>query len=151
MKNIFLLFAIFVILAGFINAQTDNETEPAIIDGIYLARTNDIAEVGDLITTFNTNDIPIYCIIELSKPEPTTVKMNFVAVKVAGVRPETIVVRTSYTTKDGENIITFSGRPDKIWTAGKYRVDVFAVNPGNAGNAGKNEKQSIEFEIKNSK
>ncbi len=51
--------------------------------------------------------------------------MNFVAVNVAGVKTETKVVTASYTTKDGQNRVYFTGRPDGRWTPGKYRVDLF--------------------------
>lgn len=68
-----------------------------------------------------------------------TVKMNFVAVKVAGVKADTKVVTASYTTKDGQNRINFSGKPDGNWTPGKYRVDIFLD-----GKITKN----VEFEIK---
>jgi len=68
-----------------------------------------------------------------------TIKMNFVAVSVNGVKPETKVVTASYTTKDGQNRVNFTGRPDGKWTPGKYRVDLFID-----GKATKN----LEFEIK---
>jgi hypothetical protein len=51
--------------------------------------------------------------------------MNFVAVSVTGVKAETKVVTATYTTKDGQNRVNFTGRPDGKWTAGRYRVDIF--------------------------
>jgi outer membrane usher protein FimD/PapC len=54
--------------------------------------------------------------------------MNLIAVSVPGVRPETKVVSTTYTTKDMENRVDFTGRPSGLWVAGKYRVDVFLNN-----------------------
>jgi hypothetical protein len=64
-------------------------------------------------------------VVLLESSEPAVVKMNFVAVSVAGVRPETKVVTASYTTKGGQNRVNFTGRPDGRWTPGKYRVDLF--------------------------
>ena len=65
--------------------------------------------------------------------------MDFVAAKVPGVKPETKVVSTSYTTKENEDRVNFSGRPDGQWVAGKYRVDIFV---------GEKKVRNIEFEIK---
>ncbi len=67
--------------------------------------------------------------------------MNFVAVGVTGVKADTKVVTASYTTKEGQNRVNFSGKPDGKWTPGKYRVDIFLD-----GKIAKN----IEFEIKGS-
>ena len=66
-------------------------------------------------------------------------KMNFVAVNVTGVRAETKVVTATYITKEGQNRVNFTGRPDGKWTPGRYRVDLF-VN----GKLVKN----VEFDIK---
>jgi hypothetical protein len=53
------------------------------------------------------------------------VKMNLVAVNVPGVKAETRVVSTSYTTSDGQDRVNFTGKPQKLWVAGEYRADVF--------------------------
>jgi hypothetical protein len=58
---------------------------------------------------------------------------------VAGVKPETKVVSTSYTTKDGENRVNFNGRPAGKWVPGKYRAEIFVD-----GKLAKN----LTFEIK---
>jgi len=65
--------------------------------------------------------------------------MNFVAVRVSGVKADTKVVTVSYTTKPGQNRVNFTGHPDGKWTAGKYRVDLFVD--------GKLAKK-LEFDIK---
>jgi hypothetical protein len=51
--------------------------------------------------------------------------MNLVAVAVPGVRADTKVVSTSYTTKDNQDRVNFTGRPAGQWVAGRYRVDIF--------------------------
>ena len=51
--------------------------------------------------------------------------MNLIAESVPGVKPDTKVVSTSYTTKDGENRVSFNGRPAGKWVPGKYRADIF--------------------------
>jgi hypothetical protein len=51
--------------------------------------------------------------------------MNLVAASVPGVKADTKVVSTSYTTKDGQNRVNFYGRPDGKWAPGKYRADIF--------------------------
>lgn len=117
-----LLFILCSCAAGF--GQTEPAAVPAIEDA-YLARDNGEGKAGEQVTEFRTTDIPIYCVILLDSSAATVVKMNFVAVSVPGVKPETKVVSAAYTTKDGQNRVNFTGRPDGKWIAGKYRVDVF--------------------------
>lgn len=95
---------------------------------IILARGDGLGKMGQPTTEFLPTDVPIYCIIQLDSSDPVTVKMNLVAVSVPGVRPETRVVSTVYTTKDMENRVDFTGRPAGLWVSGKYRVDVFLNN-----------------------
>ena len=135
-----LLFAFAVIILGvaWAFAQSDAPLKPAI-EELYLARDNGEGKAGDQVSDFRTNDIPIYCVVLLETNQKVTVKMNFVAVSVAGVKPETKVVTASYTTRENQNRVNFTGTPDGKWTPGKYRVDIFLD-----GKPAKN----IEFEIK---
>ena len=121
-------------------AQADN-TGAGGIEEVYLAKDDGSGKAGEQVTEFRTTDVPIYCVVLLESDAKVVVKMNFVAVNVSGVKPETKVVTASYTTKDGQNRVNFTGRPDDKWTPGKYRVDLFLD--------GKKVKY-IEFEIKNS-
>ena len=98
------------------------------IEEVYLAKDNGEGKAGEQVTEFTTTDIPIYCVVLLESNAKTVVKMNFVAVSVSGVKPETKVVTASYTTKDGQNRVNFSGRPDGKWTPGKYRVWLTSEN-----------------------
>ena len=95
------------------------------VEDIYLAKDDGKGQAGESATVFRTNDIPIYCIVQLDSTTSVTVKMNLVAESVAGVKADTKVVSTSYTTKGGQNRVNFSGRPDGKWTAGKYRAEIF--------------------------
>ena len=95
---------------------------------IYLAKDDGTGKAGEEATSFVTTDVPIYCVVQLGSGQPTTVKMNLVAVAVPGVRAETRVVSTSYTTKDNQDRVNFSGRPVGQWVAGRYRVDIFVDN-----------------------
>lgn len=110
-------------LPAVMTAQTETPT-PAI-EEVYLARDDGNGKAGKPVAEFVTTDIPIHCVILLDSLTKVTVKMNFVAVTVAGVKAETKVVTASYTTKDGQNRVYFTGRPDGRWTPGKYRVDLF--------------------------
>jgi hypothetical protein len=136
MKLVYSIF-VCVLLAGITFAQAE-QPAPAI-EEVYLAKDDGNGKAGEQVTEFRTNDIPIYCVVLLESDATTVVKMNFVAVGVSGVKPETKVVTASYTTKQGQNRVNFSGRPDGKWTPGKYRVDLF-LN-------GKKAKD-LEFEIK---
>lgn len=112
---------------------------PPVVEEVYLARDNGEGKAGEQVSEFRTNDVPIYCVVLLDAASKVTVKMNFVAVNVAGVKPETKVVTASYTTKDGQNRVNFTGTPEGKWTPGRYRVDLFLD-----GKPAKN----LEFEIK---
>ena len=111
------------------------------IEEAYLAKDDGNGKAGEQVTEFRTTDVPIYCVILLGADAKAVVKMNFVAVSVPGVKPETKVVTSTYTTKEGQNRVNFIGRPEDRWTPGKYRVDLF-LN-------GKIER-IVEFHIKGS-
>ncbi|MGH9821127.1 MAG: hypothetical protein ACRD43_13260 [Pyrinomonadaceae bacterium] len=109
------------------------------IENLYVAKDDGTGKAGDAVNSFSTTDIPIYCVVMLDSATPVTVKMNFVAEKVPGVKAETKVVSVSYTTKDGQNRVNFTGKPAGNWVAGTYRADIFLD-----GKLAKN----ISFEIK---
>lgn len=111
------------------------------VEDLYLARDDGKGKVGETTQNFFTNDIPIYCIVQLDSLKPVTVKMVFVAVKVTGVKPETKVITTKYKTNGEQSQVSFTGKPDKIWIAGNYRIDIFIEEK---------QAKSIEFEIQKS-
>ena len=111
----------------------------AAVEDVYLARDDGEGKAGEVTSVFTPIDIPIHCIVVLAKPDPASVRMNFVAVKVNGVKPESRVVSASFGTSQGQDRVFFTGKPHSKWTAGSYRIDVF-VND-------KLEK-SLEFEVK---
>ncbi len=136
----FFLITFLLLLCHVAFAQTDQPSTAGSIEEVYLAKDDGSGNAGEQVTEFRTTDIPIYCVVLLESTAKAVVKMNFVAVNVAGVKPETKVVTSSYTTKDGQNRVNFTGRPENKWTPGKYRVDLFLD--------GKKVKD-IEFDIKN--
>ena len=117
--------AAMLLLPLFASAQTDTPKLPGGVEEIYLAKDDGTGQAGEPVTSFQTTDPRIYCIVQLTSDASATVKMHFVAVSVPGVKVETRVVTTSYTTKDGEDRVNFFGKPKTKWTAGKYRVDIF--------------------------
>jgi len=117
-----ILACIFFALAAY--AQAPGALTPSV-EELYVAKDDGTGKAGEQVTEFATTDVPIYCVVLLDTQEKVTVKMNFVAVNVAGVKPDTKVVTASYVTKDGQNRVNFTGRPDGRWTAGRYRVDIF--------------------------
>ncbi|MFL6373773.1 MAG: hypothetical protein ACJ73D_03815 [Pyrinomonadaceae bacterium] len=110
-----------------------------VIEDVYLALDDGNGKAGEQAAQFRTSDIPIHCVVVLDNAGKVTVKMNFVAVNVAGVKPETKVVSTTYTTSEKQNRVNFTGTPDGVWTPGRYRVDVFI---------GAKLGKSVEFDIK---
>lgn len=134
-----LFIAIITVFSFSAFAQSEPLPSPTV-EEVYLAKDDGTGKAGGPVTEFRSNDVPIYCVVILDTTSKVTVKMNFVAVAVAGVKPETKVVSASYTTKDGQNRVNFSGRPDAKWTPGTYRVDLY-IDGKPAGN--------VEFVIKN--
>lgn len=127
MKAFFLLL-LCVMFSLTISAQTDPPAaagDGSGIEDVYLAKDDGSGKAGDVVTSFGVSDIPIHCIVQLDTVRIATIKMNLVAVSVPGVKPETKVVTTVYTTKENQNQVNFTGKPDKVWTPGKYRVDIF--------------------------
>ena len=134
---------VLVCFAAAFAAVAQDPVPPAspAVEEVYLARDDGNGKAGDQADEFRTTDVPIHCVVLLDTIGKATVKMNFVAVKVTGVKPETKVVSASYTTTERQNRINFTGTPDGAWVPGRYRVDLF-VNGKPA--------RSIEFEIKGS-
>ncbi len=125
----FLLFiAFFIVSFQGASAQAEPMLPGPGVEEVYLAKDDGSGKAGDPVAEFKVTDIPIYCVVMLGSTSSSVVKMNFVAMAVAGVKPETKVVTASYTTKEGQNRVNFTGRPDGIWTAGKYRVDLYVNN-----------------------
>jgi len=123
--KLFLLTAIFVVFQLAAYAQTATPS-PVAIEDVYLAKDDGSGQAATTPTSvFLPTDIPIYCIVQLDSTAPTTVRMNLVAESVPGVKADTKVVSTSYTTKDGQSRVNFYGRPDGKWAPGKYRADIF--------------------------
>jgi len=118
------LATIFLMILAFAGAAQAPAQLPGVAD-IYLARDNGSGQAGDRATSFLPTDIPIYCVVRLDAVATVTVRMNLVAENVPGVKPETKVVSTSYTTKNGEDRVNFYGKPSGNWTPGKYRADIF--------------------------
>ena len=119
------LFLLIIFVGVFQLAVLSQTPVPVAINQAYLAKGDGSGHVGDPATNFTTTDIPIYCVVQLESAIPTTVKMELVAERVAGVKAETRIVSTTYTTRDGQNRVNFNGRPAGKWVPGKYRADIY--------------------------
>ena len=120
------LFLLIVILGAFHVAAFSQTPVPVVaINEAYLAKDDGSGHAGEPAINFKPTDIPIYCVVQLESAVPTTVKMELVAENVPGVKRDTRVVSTSYTTKDGQNRVNFNGRPAGKWVPGKYRADIY--------------------------
>lgn len=125
-----LVLCLFLVLAfgSWASAQPADNGFSSQISEAYLAKDNGKGKAGDPVNSFITTDVPIYCVVMLNTSETVTVKMDLVAVSVAGVKPQSKVVSTSYTTKPNQNRVNFSGKPEGTWAAGRYRADIFVNN-----------------------
>lgn len=134
-------FCLFFGLNVFGQAEPVENAEETAVEEISLARDDGHGKAGEAANVFTTIDVPIHCFVELNSTKAATVKMNFVAVKAAGLRAETKVVSVSYKTNGKQSGVNFNASPETIWAAGIYRIDILID--------GKFAK-SLEFEIKNS-
>lgn len=134
MKIIFLLTFCFL-LNGYVSAQIEPEkNNPDVgVEEIFLAKGDGKGSAGDAAENFVVTDIPIYCIVQLDSLKSAVVKMNLIAVKVNGVKPETRVISVSYTTNGEQSRVSFKGAPQGKWVVGSYRFDIF-VDGKLAGN-----------------
>ena len=134
-----LLFLIVFCVGAFAQPPRPVDVASTAVEDVYLARDDGEGKAGEVTSVFTPTDIPIHCIVVLAKPDPAAVRMNFVAVKVNGVKPDSRIVSASFATQQGQDRVFFTGKPHGKWTAGSYRIDVF-VND-------KLEK-SLDFEVK---
>ena len=141
MKNLYLILSLALFSLG-ANAQSGQPVSAASsgVEEIYLAKDK-AGEAGETVESFSTGDIPVHCVVRLDSAKTVTVKMNFVAEKVPGVKAETKVISVSYRTDGKQNQVNFTGRPDGFWIAGEYRIDIY-IDDAAAG--------SKRFEIKKS-
>jgi hypothetical protein len=114
-----------MLLIGVIASAQQPPRDLEVLDQAYLAKDDGSGTAGEKAETFKPTDVPIHCIVMLDTEQPQQVKINFIAVRVAGVRPNTNVVSAAYTTKQGQTRVSFTGRPEGKWMPGAYRVDVF--------------------------
>lgn len=134
--------SIFLILAcatGLLNAQDAGKRAENVIAEIFLAKSNSDGRAGEAATEFLVTDIPIFCVVRFTSPGVADVSIDLIAANVPGVERDSKVVSIAYTTKENEDRVNFSGRPQDEWVAGSYRVDVFL---------GRKVVRRIDFEIK---
>jgi hypothetical protein len=111
---------------------------PVSVEEIYFAKDDGMGEMGDVVESFQTTDTPIYVVVKLTDSAAMNVKMNLVAASVKGLKADSKIITTSFKTSKMQNRVNFSGKPEKLWFVGKYRVDIFLDDKLS---------KSIEFEI----
>jgi hypothetical protein len=129
----FLLTICFLTFSFVAIAQTSVSVEE-----IYFAKDDGTGEMGDVVESFQTTDTPIYVVVKLTDSAAMNVKMNLVAANVKGLKAESKIITTSFKTSKMQNRVNFSGKPEKLWFVGKYRVDIFLDDKLS---------KSLEFEI----
>jgi hypothetical protein len=105
--------------------QPVSAAAPPGVAEFYFARDDGSGKAGEQVSGFSTTDVPIYCVVQLDSLAPATVRMNLIVVAVPGVKAGTKVVSASYTTKEDQNRVNFTGRPAGQWVAGRYRADIY--------------------------
>lgn len=126
MKLIFTSFFLFFLGLNVFGQNAAADTKfLSNIKEIALAKDDGKGNAGAITEKFLTTDTPVHFIIRLNSFDRVTVKMNLIAVKAAGLKPETKSVDVSYTTDGKQNEVYFHAMPDGFWAAGNYRADIF--------------------------
>lgn len=126
MRIISVLF-VCLLLSFSVFAQTNGTAEevPVTVEELTLTADDGSGESGEEKESFLQNDVPIHCSIVLSSVKSATVKMNIVYVKSIAPKSETKIVSVIYKTNGKQNMVNFTGSPEKSWALGKYRVDIY--------------------------
>jgi hypothetical protein len=146
------LLCLILALTTFAQQNGDGKTpapQTVGVEGVYLAKDDGEGKVGDAAESFLTTDVPIYCVVELNSMKPATVKMNLVAVNVQGVKAESRVITVNYKTNGKQNVVNFQGKPDGVWIAGSYRIDIFIDDKLAVGKTFEIKKSPSEIQKKN--
>ena len=135
-------------------AQPPEPAEARLFERVYLAKDDGAGNPGEETAEFAPGDVPIHCVVVLSGASTATVRMDLIAVSVAGIRPESKIISTSYTTKDLQDRVFFNGRPSKMWFTGGYRADIYIDGilvgkfPFTVKGAGQPPKPAMNFQPK---
>ena len=133
------IVTVFLCLIGSGISQESDAPPASELAEVFLAKKGVDGQAGERTANFLVTDIPIFCVVRLPSPGVASVRLDFIAANVAGVKPESKVVSLRYVTKDAEDRVNFSSKPQGLWVAGKYRVDIFV---------GPKKVSAIEFEIR---
>jgi hypothetical protein len=123
-----LLAALLCLLAGgavFGQAPGNEPDEGSEVAKTTLARKEKDGTITENPEKFRTSDVPILCYVDLKNDRSAEVRLAVIAAKAVGLRPESKVISVSYKTKDGENGVTFTARPEGKWAPGLYRADIY--------------------------
>lgn len=146
MKTIFFLVLCALFSLNIFGQSSEEPLSDAAVEEISLARDDGNGNAGELADRFTTADIPLHCLINLTSTKPVAVKMNLVAVAANGYKPESVVISVSYKTNGKQNRVKFQVSPDKIWAAGKYRIDVLIDGKASGSKAFEIQKSGKETE-----
>lgn len=119
------LFTVAVCAISVYSQAPPQPAEAQLFERVYLAKDDGAGKPGEAATEFAPDDIPIHCVVVLGGSSTATVRMDLIAVNVAGVRAESKIISSTYTTKELQDRVFFNGRPSKLWFAGAYRADIY--------------------------
>lgn len=121
-----LVVLVCLIFAITVAAQSPGEDRAASSETtITLAREERDGSISEGRESFNPDDIPVYCYVDLPSDVPTSVKFVVVVVRAVGLRANSNFVTVNFKTEKGQNQVSFTASPKKRWALGKYRVDIY--------------------------
>ena len=142
MKIISIVSVCLLLTAGIFAQTAQEKDETSKLKKLSVAKVDADGNITENPEFFSVKDIPITTYVDLETDKPTMIRMEFIAVKAKGLRPNTKFFTARYKTKDGETGAVFTTKPKTLWAEGDYRVDIY-LDTDLAG--------SREFKIANGK
>ncbi|MCW5959842.1 MAG: hypothetical protein KIS76_06740 [Pyrinomonadaceae bacterium] len=107
-------------------AQNGNgENAPVGVEEITLAKDDGNGEMGDEQEEFMPTDVPIHCSVLLDSIKASSVRMEIVLLKPGSASSGSKIVTVNFKTNGQHDRINFTGRPEKHWKTGNYKVDIY--------------------------
>lgn len=119
---------VFVCLLMAISVCAQNgggEGESVEVVEIALAKDDGSGAAGEEQYEFLPTDVPLHCSVLLDSPKVSSVRMDIVFLKAENATTGTKVVTVNFKSNGTHEIINFTGKPERYWKVGNYKVDIY--------------------------
>lgn len=124
LRKVFFLASWCVLLSINLFAQEEvpvEENQEIGVADVYLAKTGADGKAGEAAKVFAPTDVPLSCVITLKSTKAVAVRMHLIELADKSGQP---TIKIDYKTNGNQTRVNFKFSPEKLWAAGKYRIDV---------------------------